>query len=618
MPTSIHNHNNAHVYAPPPLTPLPVPTIRASGPPSQVMDDCPESQPITCSLTWYRFPTAPDFWICSACYLKHIAHSPHASDVERIQRPDNSISICRFWVSRVVDILWPQVLRTGNRRALELYAARRRMIADCAGTSGVGAEARVRWYAPLDPHWQPAGFIACEACFEDRVMGTAFEGRWGPFSRRQEAGQTWSCDLCNEYIARAANEFGAKGRGGSDSWHLFRTAVARRMQVPTCEGRPLSASTATWWAPKRRIKDLVACEMCYLDQIALTEFDGEFERTYGAQEQRWYCDLAAGSMTVAMAVARTKHDYSIFHNAASTIMYAPPCSPQNNDGQGRWYTLASGGGFSVCEACHAGYAVPFGLGPHFVPHSPSRGCSFNPFHPHSGVLRDALTQVFITGILTPLANAARNLPTNSAASIPPASHTAVSSSSATHVAPCRGAELVTDGTWYGFADALFCAACYSSFAAGSTLDAALTVRNVRDARPFLCSLYSPRMRALWSASPPGDPSAFIAAARDRTKAFVAVQQAKKNLEALKLAKYRMAMHQGSMALRYQGMAGMAELTGTGDGHAYRHGGGNWHATWQGAESDRLMDGMRAGFADVARGDETRQIVQLEMRWKAVE
>ncbi|KAJ6566597.1 hypothetical protein B0H19DRAFT_712335 [Mycena capillaripes] len=595
MPVAFHNHHSASAAAPPP------PTIRANGPPNEVIDDCTEAQPITYALTWYRFLTAPDLLICSACHAKHVARGPHASSVERIQRPDGSTSICRFWVPRVADVLWPQVLRTGDLRALELYAARRRMIADCAGASGVGAEARVRWYAPQDVQWQPAGFVACEACFEDRIVGTAFEGRWGPYSRRQEAGQTWSCDLCNEYIARAAKEFGVKGRGGGDSWHLFRAAVARRMQAPACEGRALSASAATWWAPRRRIKDLVACETCYLDQIALTEFEGEFEREYGAQQQQWYCDLSAGSMTVAMAVALTRHDYGIFHNAASTIMYAPPCGPQTNNSGGRWYTLANGaGGFGICEACHAGYVVTLGLAPHFVPHSLPRGCSFNPSHSHFVALMVAIAQVTVTGVLTPLAHAARNLVTRAATS-PPATAPAPSSSGE-YVAPCRGAALVTDGTWYGFADAPFCAACYTSFAAGTTLDAALTVRDVRDARPFLCSLYSPRMRALWSAAcTTSDANAFITAARERTKVFVTVLQAKKNLEAQKLAKYKMAMHRGMTALRYKGMAGLSELSGTGDGYAYRHGGGNWHATWEGAESDRLTDGMRAGLADAARG-----------------
>ncbi|KAJ6540715.1 hypothetical protein B0H19DRAFT_1036449 [Mycena capillaripes] len=624
MPVAFHNHHNAYTTAPPQPPPL---TIRANGPPNEVIYACTESQLITYALTWYCFPTAPDLLICSACHAKHIARGPHTSSVERIQRPDGSTSKCRFWIPRVADVLWLQVLRTGDLRALELYAARRRMIADCAGPSGVGAEARVRWYAPQDGQWQQAGFVACEACFEDRIVGTAFEGWWGPYSRRQEAGQTWSCDLCNEYIARAANEFGVKGRGGGgDSWNLFRTAVAKRMQAPACDGRPVIASDATWWAPRRKVKDLVTCETCYLDQIALTEFEGEFERAYGPQQQRWYCDLAAASMRVAMTVARTKHDYSIFHNAASTIMYAPPCSPETNNSAGRWYTLANGGGsFSVCEPCHAGFVVTLGLAPHFVPHALPRGCSFNPCHPHCGALMIAIMQVIITGVLTPLAHAAHNLVTSADTSPPIGTHITApaSSSSGEYDAPCRGAALVTNSNWYGFADAPFCAACYASCVAGTTLDAALTVRNVRDARPFLCSLYSPRMRALWSAAcATSDASAFITAARERTKVFVTVQQRKKNLEALRISKYKMALLQGRMSLLYQGMAGMADLTGRRDGYAYGHGGGNWHATWSGARhgatSDGFWNGMQAGFADAARGDERRQILQLEMMWKGVE
>ncbi|KAF7299776.1 Integral membrane protein [Mycena chlorophos] len=590
---------SSNTYA---ATPLPTPTpspivIRASGPPADPILDCPESTVVDYALRWYRLPGAPDFLICSACHAKHIAQSPLARAFESVHRPDGAPSKCRFWVPRVVDILWPHAVQRNDLNALLAFAQARPQVMDCVGTGGAPGSAGVHWFAPNDNDLDD--FVACRACMEDHLVGTTFESRFGAPALMQRADEVWACDMSFPYITRAAKEFGI-ARGGD--WTSFKAAVVHRMRLAACTGGAVDPRTRTWFTTRRRIDDMVFCETCFLDTVALTEFENEFVPLPPAQEEglQWMCDLAMPTMQVPFSAALTEHNFAIFWDAANRIIHAPFCGPEGITG-GRWFTLNGGcDGFAVCERCFAGWIVPLRAAPHFcaIP-SPgnTRLCSFHPTAPRFQLFFTKLAQSFVVGLITPFAEAVRTL---------------------AHIVPCRGATQLVNASWYGFPDAPICPDCYATFAANTPLGKSgqLPLTGQPDPRPTLCTLYSQRMRSLWLNSA-SDPQQFINAARTREAVFKRVQPLIDALERQRVVKRQQALHQGALALRYKGMAGLRELSGTTDGHLYRAPSG-YQTTWEGAKAERLMANMSAGLADSTRGEEIVRISQLKTEWAMVE
>ncbi len=258
-------------YTPPPPAPKPAPTFRATGPYNEVITECPERSPIIFALDWYHLPEAPDFLVCSACHDKHIRSSANASSFERIERPDGVPSLCRFWLPRVVHVLWPAVLRSGDPAPLQEYASKRVEIVDCQGEGGVSADVGVKWFSAKND--QLPNVVSCEACFEDRIVGTAFESQFHPCPLDHRSGEIWACDFSAPHIMNAIKRFGSEGR---NDWPSCVAAVRHRVKLPACQLQPVEMASCKWYTPRREIPDFFICETCYADKIALTEFEHEF------------------------------------------------------------------------------------------------------------------------------------------------------------------------------------------------------------------------------------------------------------------------------------------------------------------------------------------------------
>jgi len=626
--------NDTPQFAAPPQnrpTPQPAPFIRENGAANEVLVDCPETSVIDFALIWYCHPSVPEFLICTFCHQKHIENTVHASVFGKVNKTADEVSMCRFWVPRMTEVLWPAAIRSGDLKEVEEFMANRLKVLHCPGLPGASAEVGIKWFRPTEG--ELASFTSCQGCHEDRIIGSSFEHRFAPAHLAQKEGETWGCDFSNAYIHRGLKEF---SMGGKNNWPGLKTVMTKRATLPACDGSAAPLDSKKWYVTRRPIKDFMVCETCYCDKIALTEFDAEFQPYVPAKQSKpsktdafasllgavltgnqatteavqCACDLAVPSQLVAFTCALARHDFTVFWSAANTIMSSPPCSAEGIAG-GTWYTLhVSPGGapaspdFQICAACHAGYMVPCGLGRFFKPAvaagQAARLCSLHPAAPRFVGMLTKFAEAVTTGVAAPFATYVARWG---------------------GVAACTRDAPVTNGTWWGFFDALFCHECYLLVAADSALDAALTVRGAREAQASFCCLYSPRMRRLWAegcAATPPTATAFVAAAHERLQVYAAVRPQIEYISGMRRLRTQQAMHQGLLGVMYQGSASIRNASGATDGYLHGNNSLGWHNTWEGAESARLSESMRAGLRDANRGDDTMRIVQLEALWRQVE
>ena len=603
--------------------PLPAPFIRDNGVANEVLFDCPETTGIDYALLWYRLPAVPEFLVCSFCHQKHIKDTAHASAFERVQRSAEEVSLCRFWVPRVTEALWPAAIKSGDLKDIQDFMTNRLKVLDCPGLPGAPAEAGIKWFRPIEGDL--ASFTSCQGCHEDRIIGSAFEHRFAAAQAAQKEGETWGCDISNAYIHRALKEFGT---GGMNNWPGLKAVMTKRGALPACDGAAAPLDSKQWYVTRRPIKSFMVCETCFCDKVALTEFEAEFQpyappaksktdtfasllgavlsgNEAAASAPLYVCDLAVPSQLVALSCALARHDFNVFWTAAGAILSAPPCSAEAAAG-GTWYALhaspdgaAASPDFRLCAACHAGYMVPSGMGRFFKPAAAGPGgCALHTAAPRFAVLLAKFAEAVTTGVLAPFSGYAAKFG---------------------GVGACTRDAPVTNGRWWGFPDALFCQECYLLVAADSALDSALPVRGAREPQANFCCLYSPRMRRLWSeACAAGSAEAFVAAAHERQQVYLAVRPQIEYISAMRRIKTQQAMHQGLLSVMYQGSASIRNVAGTTDGHLHGNNSLGWHNTWEGAESARLSESMSAGLREANRGDDVMRIVQLEALWRQVE
>ncbi len=153
---------------------------------------------------------------------------------------------------------------------------------------------------------------------------------------------------------------------------------------------------------------------------------------------------------IALDTAKGRHDFSVFWDAANKIHAVPPCTANGING-GTWYTLQGGCKFfDVCVACHAGIVEPLGLSSLFELKSKGNSqdilCDFCPAQPRYGQFMLKLIQTVLVGVFEPFESYVRRF-----AGVP----------------ICQRSSFLTNGVWYGYADAAFCTDCYDDVVAGS-------------------------------------------------------------------------------------------------------------------------------------------------------
>ncbi|KAJ4264392.1 hypothetical protein NW762_005590 [Fusarium torreyae] len=590
------------------------PTCQASGAPCDILPYCPEDRSVGYSLDWYRSTDVPKYLICTRCYADHVANTHLAGHFERFHQPDGTQSTCGFWSPRAREIIWPQALQTSDIGPLRTFMEKSLNVPSCKGRVWSTGADGIKWYGMANNEIE--GLISCEACYEDRIVGTIFESRFSPY-RQQGQDEKWMCDLCIPYLAIAAVKMSKQ-----NNWNGFVEAAKVRIHLPACEGKDVESNNGQWFVPRRKIKDMAICEACYLDKLALTKFGHEFERHQQAQGfdaymetlgQRWICDLndTAVNMSIALEAAIYRRDFDIFWNAANAISALVPCTA-NGIIRGTWWTVTGGcPDVSVCEACYKGILETSGIEKFFEPAQRDATidvvCTFCPATPRWGMFITKFAEALDKGVFSYFTDYVKKW-----AGVP----------------TCPGIKNKDKSKWWGHPEALACQDCYLNFLADTSLGQSVPVVGVYDERPLICQFWSPRMRNMWlaacAAGPPESPESqkaldeFRAFGARRVQVYNATIPHIEMIERMMMMKRQQALQQGQLSLMYQSMDGRASLMGTTDGHWHGNSSIGYYETEHGVTAANMMNNMHAGMAEGNKMSDWMQMAQLKSAWMEVE
>lgn len=589
------------------------PPCQATGMVSDTLPYCPEDRVVTYALDWYRLAAVPQYLICTRCYADHVAGTPLAGEFERYHSSEGIESKCGFWSPRAREV-WPQALQISDISPLRGFAEKSLTLPGCKGRVWTTANDGIKWWGMANN--EVDGFISCETCYEDRVVGTAFESRFSPY-RQQGPDEKWMCDLCIPYIAKIVVKMSKH-----NNWTGFTEAVKGRISLPVCEGRDEESNNGQWVLPRRKITNMTVCEACYLDKLALTPFGGEFERHQRAAGfdafmeslgQKWKCSMTdtAVNMSIALEAALYRRDFDVFWKAANAICGLVPCTANGIIG-GNWWTIAGGcPELDVCEACFKGVLETSNLERFFEPvqHDPKATivCNFCPASPRWGMFITKFAEAIDKGVFSYYTDYVKKW-----AGVP----------------TCPGIKNREKSKWWGHPEALACQDCWLNFVADTPLGESVPVKGVYDERPLICQLWSPRMRNMWlaacAAGPPGSPESqkaledFRAFGTRRVQVYNATVPQIEMIQSMMMMKRMQAMQQGQLSLMYQGMNGMASIAGTTDGNWHGNSSVGYYETEHGVTAANMMNNMHTGLADANKMSDWMQIAQLKATWMEVE
>ena len=392
--------------------------------------------------------------------------------------------MCDFNTPRINFVL-RQAVASHNFQPLCSLAKERSNVKSCSGIQGDIGGNGVKWFKPVDD--DIPGFVCCEACYEDDVLGTAFAPQFVPHMEQQTTDQVWSCDLAIPYLKRSLQAYAR-----SSDWHGFVQAGRHRMSLPTCVGSVSAlASTKRWYntVTPSPIRDMTVCEACYLDRVGWRENSAQHFAQVAFSpldmKSQLICDFQLAPMAACSDTLLAHDMFEKWHYFASVIMSKPVCNKESII-DGEWYGLPDRmhpsrniENFEICAACHAGWNQSADWGHLFrrleYPPGTSRLCDLNPSAPRYSEYVDKWNQMYFTRDPAPFIGYVSRL-----ASLP----------------KCQGTRCLENATWYGDEDAslLICPSCFEQAVRGTHFASAFPLQNTPLPAGHHCSLYSFRMR----------------------------------------------------------------------------------------------------------------------------
>lgn len=593
-----------------------LPPIEAEGPGKEVVRFCPEERRVDYPLYWYKLEGLPSSSICTRCHADYIKATALEKCFTKYLAEPETVSTCDFRYFRVQNILWADALKTGHVNKLVEFLSKRTQIQNCKGRNATTGPDGVKYFGMKDN--DIPGFIACEACFEDRIVDTAFEPRFTPYEPVQGKNDRWICDVSILYVQKALAEMSQE-----NDWSSFVAGASRRFKLATCEGKELArGDSGNWYTTREKMDNFQVCEACYMDRIELDSFSSEFEQMPGHVDfdqyieflrQRWTCSLPSGTlpMPFALDAAKNKDDFSIFQKAARAITQLVPCT-QHGIIRGNWWSLIGGcDNFDICEACFEGIMKPNELDRFLEPKKRAPEdtviCDFCTAAPRFNEYLNKFAETLDRGIFSCYGDYVRTFAA---------------------VQACPRRDHLEKSKWWGYGEALFCENCYLVFVRHTSLSEHMPLQGEYDERAQICQIWSPRMRSMWravcDAGSPGSPESeaellkFRAFGSKRLEVYLQTVPRIKFIRTMKDIKMMQAMNQGQLSLMYSGMNSMAVLSDTTDGYMHGNSSLGWYETENGATGAQMFNNMQSGMADAARTDEWMQIFQLELMWQEVE
>ncbi|KAL2209334.1 hypothetical protein CC79DRAFT_1332559 [Sarocladium strictum] len=581
---------------PPPPSTRPVPpsqrhVAKALPPGLAPVPNC-IAYPIQANADWFLHDKAPDFLVCSRCYVDYIyqtnlqtlfQHKKFA-DFEQVPRR------CYFSSHNVKTRLWPAALAAGNLDNMLEHMRSRPKLPACPEQRLV--ENSEWWMSPDIPH-----MCVCKACFSDDYKGGPFASKFELKTVEQQA----TCDSFMPFVGRMSEI-----HQPSNNWAEFAAEVKGRLTIPACpREKTIPGASHAWVRSTREPKGYQTCYACFADYFYGTTSEKHFQQV-ALDKETTVCLMGILNMKIPAQQAVAKKDPELFWKWIAEVDRQPFCSKQGIKGSTSWYTLPNHPpGFAVCGACRAGIAEPVGWSRHLIPVNADPNdtilCCFNAAHPRFAEFMTCLVPSLATDTWEKLGNHAATY-----ANVPRC--------------PRDNTTYLPNRRYWGWDSLRICQECYLSFARDTDLEPLFHLKGEVMEKSRLCDMYSPRMRKLYTDACQGRITGqqLVDLGGQRRMVYLNTMPEIDRLISQQNIKASQAVMFGNMGTFYKNMGSTQDVL---MGHSYTV--GNAYAGYgyvnenslTGAEYDRKGRDLTA---EVLNGSVTYKVSVLEIRWREVE
>ncbi|CAK7230214.1 hypothetical protein SBRCBS47491_007511 [Sporothrix bragantina] len=616
VPPNYAEAGYAHQPSPAPApTPAAAPTSDASrgaaphvvDPPFRPVISCIDN-PMSFNTWWYTNPNAPDFYICSKCYMDYLYPTQFQNHFEVRYMRDGAKRHCRFKVPRITDQLLLDAVARGSLDGLIAYMNQRVAIPDCKKTDGAKGGQGLKWFRAKND--AIPGLVICEACFQDIACLSPFAYNFEPSPPHNNASEVWACDLAVAFIRKEFDE-----RSKTNDWPSFCNESTARLGMQPCpKNTQVMISLRKWFTPVpgKGPEDAVLCAACYCDRVLHTgqeafwqqmPHDPIFSKKYTSN-----CCSGLFNILMAFSAASDTENWPQFWRSLNRLAFEEKACVPAGIVDGNWYTLPSQPpGFSICGGCHAGIVESLSLQQFFVPvhNHPAPGtavvCSMNVNAPRFVAYVDKLLETWFTQDCTSWVTFARRY-----ANIPPC---------------CRDTDY-KGRAWYGWPECTICAECYLEFVQGTALDtAAMPMRPQILGEARICDMYSPRMRALYleaCKSPATGLQKLLNYSAQRRLVYFETMPTCRNIVVQQKLTAQMAGMARLQSVAYTGAGNLLEISSNHHDHTYGQAGVGY-----GFDNMQQLQGARYNvqanqLSAQVGGANILLVGQLENRWRSVE
>lgn len=330
--------------------------------------ECLEDSPAL-EMDWFIHPSAPNYLICTKCYVDHIWNTQYRSSFQHVHLSREPHRRCHFGRRRMKDVLWPAAVSSSNLNSVVAFMQQRQNIAHCPGQNTMSGT----WYtSPSIPNT-----TFCPACYEDLLMSCSFGANFRPMT-----GEGF-CDGNIIYVKRMFESYAP-----TNNWAEFARQVQARIQFPQCDkNAQVPVGSRSWYVATRGPQGMEICGACFCDFFYNTPDEQYWKPTTPSGQHAW-CLMSSTNVVLAAERSTEKKNFEIFWKAMEQGDKQPYCSPMGTSGA-TWYTLPNKPkGFRVCGACISTTIYALGGTSWFIPKSTSlfgsdsNLCAFNSAHPN--------------------------------------------------------------------------------------------------------------------------------------------------------------------------------------------------------------------------------------------
>ena len=164
-------------------------------------------------LDWFVHSAAPEFLICTKCYVDQIYNTQFRSTFRLVHLSSQAPRKCSFSSRRIKDALWLAAVSSSNLSNVVSFMQKRQAIPHCRG---LAIQAGIWYTSPDIPN-----STFCPACYEDSLMSCSFGSNFHPIASSEAF-----CDGSTVYIKRMLELYAP-----TNSWSAFAEQTRARLQL---------------------------------------------------------------------------------------------------------------------------------------------------------------------------------------------------------------------------------------------------------------------------------------------------------------------------------------------------------------------------------------------------